>query len=151
MNADYIYIGATPCDEDCEPVGGNIMKMKKECRAYINQLRRVYGKEPNGAHMSLRKEEHDFGIYYEVICAYTTQDGMTYALKLESGCENWDQEARIELLAEPKQTFDEWKKLVEKACIHCYFLGCDDLPDQPYYDMYEEGLSPKEAVERFEL
>jgi len=98
---DYIDIGPTPVDESCEQLGPNYnpARAKAECRAYINQLRRVYGEEPEGARLRITSNPHDFGTYHEVVCNFDDEypASVEYAFKLEEGCENWDEEARAEL------------------------------------------------------
>lgn len=96
MARDYIYIGSTPCDEPCEQAGGSDRRMHNECAAYIQQLRRVYGQEPEGAKLSTKTEHHDFGSYKEVVCYYDTENeaAREYAFRTESGATSWDEEAR---------------------------------------------------------
>jgi hypothetical protein len=98
---DYIEIGPSPADEDCEQVGPNCDygRMKKECRALINQLRRMHGDEPEGASLRVKGNPHDFGTYYEVACYFDSElpQSVEYALKCEDLPETWDDEARKEL------------------------------------------------------
>ena len=50
---DYIDIGATPASENCEQLGPNYdpQRARAECRAFIAQLRRQFGPEPEGAQL----------------------------------------------------------------------------------------------------
>ena len=100
---DCVYIGSTPCDEPCQQVGMpsyDASLARKECRAFINQLRRMFGKEPEGAELRIRMELHDFGSYPEVVCYYDDEQpkSVDYAYKCESESPaNWDLQANIEL------------------------------------------------------
>jgi hypothetical protein len=99
---DYLAVGSAPADEECAQVGepdyGN--RARRECRAYIAQLRREFGREPEGASLVTRFFPNDFGTYLEVVCYFDEQypESVEYARRLE--CEspaNWDTQAAVEL------------------------------------------------------
>jgi hypothetical protein len=46
------------------------------------------------------------------------------------------------------RTYEDWKDLVSFTCERLCGLSCDDLPDAPYRDWYEENLSPTRAAAR---
>jgi hypothetical protein len=96
-----MYIGSTPPEEECEQLGDNYnpQRARKECRAYIHQLRRVLGPEPEGASLVIKSNPHDFGTYLTVVCMYDDTEAATlYAYKCESdGPMTWDREAKREL------------------------------------------------------
>ena len=46
-----------------------------------------------------------------------------------------------------KQTFAQWKVEVNAHVMARAGLFADDLPDVPYYDWFEDGISPQEAAE----
>lgn len=99
---EYLTIGPTPSGEDCAQVGSPDYgkKARKECTAFLNQLRRTFGEEPDGACLRIKSNPHDFGSYYEVVCSYDPDDpaAVAYALKCESEApEEWDDAARAEL------------------------------------------------------
>lgn len=100
---DFVYIAPTPVDEDCAQVGtDNYMeRARKECNAFRNQLRRVFGAEPEGAEIKIKREDgHDAGSYLEVVCWYNENypESVDYAFKLEGETpERWDEEAKREL------------------------------------------------------
>ena len=101
---DYIAIGSSPVDEDCAQVGSTeydyYERAKRECTAFIHQLRRQFGEEPPSARLSVKSFSHDFGTYYEVVCYYDDEDeeSMDYAFKLEAETPNeWDEKAKLEL------------------------------------------------------
>jgi hypothetical protein len=60
---DYISIGSTPCEESCAQVGqpDYARKARAECIRFIQLLRRRFGSEPEGAWLSVKAFDHDFG------------------------------------------------------------------------------------------
>jgi hypothetical protein len=117
---DFVYIGSTPCDEPCEQVGSsyNGEKARKECRAFINQLLRMFGPEPEGAELKIKLERHDFGSYPEVVCYFDDekQESVDYAFKCEGESPaNWDLQAVIEL--QPSESITAGYKLTIGAIL----------------------------------
>lgn len=99
---DYLDIGPTPAGEDCEQLGPNYnpVKAKQECRAFINQLRRIFGNEEGSANFKIQSNPHDFGTYLSVICSFNDDDeiGAEYAYNVENNTpELWDEQALTEL------------------------------------------------------
>lgn len=98
---EQLEIGPTPCAETCEQLGPNYSpsRAKAECRAYIGQLRRMFGDEPKGAYLKIASNSHDFGTYYEVAVKFDdNKEATDYAYTLESNSpEYWDDDARKEL------------------------------------------------------
>lgn len=100
---DYLEIGPTPCDEDCEQVGTpsyNGARARVECQAFANQLRRQFGNEPKGARISVKSFPHDFGRYMEVVVSFddSLPESVEYAFRIESESpDRWDDEARKEI------------------------------------------------------
>lgn len=45
-----------------------------------------------------------------------------------------------------KQTLEQWLQAVDAECIKRIGLSYMDLPDICYADLYEEGVSPKNAA-----
>jgi hypothetical protein len=105
MARDYLNIGSVPADEDCQQTGMpsyNATMARAECRAFLNQLIRQFGREPGSARLAIKSFPHDFGTYSEVVCYFDDSDseGMDYAFKLEGEMpEKWDSEAMAELKA----------------------------------------------------
>ena len=102
---DYLSIGSTPSDESCAQVGSDRYSRasRYECRAFVNQLRRVFGEEPDGAYIKVKSFPHDFGTYKEVVVEYEegNPEALEYALKIEGDTPlEWDDEARRELAQE---------------------------------------------------
>lgn len=95
---DKVELAAVPTDEPCEQVGPNCNyeRMRMECRAFAEQLRRQLGREPEGAQLSVKSNPHEFGPYYEVVCYYDVgnTEAMDYAWGLEANLPaKWDSEA----------------------------------------------------------
>lgn len=99
---EYIDVGSSPTEESCAQVGskGYYERARQECRAYINQLRRAFGSEPEGARLAVKSNPHDFGTYLSVVCYYDPgiPASADYAFRCESESPTeWDGEARREL------------------------------------------------------
>ena len=83
----YVEIGSAPCDEDCLQLGEpncTPENQKTECFRFIELIRKVCGKEPPGARLMIKGNEHDFGRYYEVCCSYIDDLSEDYAFHIES-------------------------------------------------------------------
>lgn len=99
---EYLELGCVPTDENCAQVGQEDYRSQalKECRALINQLRRMFGQEPVMAQLKTTGSPHDFGTYYEVWCYFVpgNKPTMDYACRCEAEYPTkWDEEARKEL------------------------------------------------------
>lgn len=99
---EELDIGCAPAGEECAQMGqdGYHEQARRECRALINQLRRMYGAEPEGAQLHIKRNAHDFGEYLSVVCDYDRrfERATEYALRVANGLpERWDEEARQEL------------------------------------------------------
>lgn len=72
-----------------------------ECRAYIHQLERMFGKaEDCGCRFKVTRNPHDFGTYLDVTVVYDSDNKLSvdYAFNVEANCPaNWDDEALKEL------------------------------------------------------
>ena len=84
---NYFCIGPSPCEENCAQVGepGYREKALAECARFIQLLREKFGPEPEGAQLSVKWFEHDFGAYCEVVCYFTTEseESVEYAQRCE--------------------------------------------------------------------
>lgn len=99
---DEMCIGPAPCDEECAQLGSDdyVARANVEMRAFIHQLRRVHGKEPEGARLHVVWTPHDFGTYGSISCTFddTKVGACDYALRCEGEMpERWDEEAHNEL------------------------------------------------------
>ena len=102
---DFIDVGCAPTHENCAQVGSDdyYERARRECRVYIGQLRRLFGDEPDGAHLSIKSNPHDFGTYLSVVCYYDDchPASADYAFRCESESpQHWDNQARQELAGE---------------------------------------------------
>jgi len=99
---EELYLGPVPLSEDCSQVGSNgyYERSRQECRAYINQLRRLGGEPPMGGALKIQSCPHDFGTYHEVIAIFDERfpDSCKWAFELEENLPQfWDAEAKVEL------------------------------------------------------
>jgi len=99
---DTVSLGCTPAEEPCEQLGPHYDELhaRQECRAFITQLRRVFGAEPFGARLRITSNAHDFGVYLEVECQFDADNerAAAYAYELEDRAPSkWDDAARTEL------------------------------------------------------
>lgn len=95
---------ASPVDESCEQVGPNYDKEKAhfEAACLIGQLRRHFGKEPEGARFRIKENQHDAGTYVSVQIRFDEQNeaASNYAYGIEANFPTlWDDEARKLLVA----------------------------------------------------
>lgn len=103
---DTLFLGPAPHDERCAQLGPDddeyISRARRECNAFIKQLKRTYGKElPESVRLRIVAERHDFGTYYEVGVTYDTDDekAAEVAFWFDANVPaTWDAEARAELL-----------------------------------------------------
>lgn len=102
---ETVDIGPCPYEEDCAQCGIDpdfAERNTAECRALANQLKRQFGEPPEGAHLRVKSNPHDFGSYREVVCKTEVDDeaAMAYAYRCQENLPaRWDDEARAELAA----------------------------------------------------
>ena len=84
---NYFCIGPSPHEEDCAQVGqpGYRRKAIAECERFIQLIRDTVGLEPEGAELGIKSFDHDFGVYFEVICWFETDNeaARAYAARCE--------------------------------------------------------------------
>lgn len=102
MGWDIYEIGPVPDMEDCAQVGQDDYtdRARRECRAYIGQLKRQFGEQPEGCRFYIKANPHDFGTYHEVALKYDNRNEMAimYAIRVEEDTPSyWDEQARKEL------------------------------------------------------
>lgn len=105
---DKLYLGCCPASEFCAQVGADDYweQAKRECRAWINQLRRAFGHEPPGAQLAICSNDHDFGQYLDTVVWFESDDesAHAYAYRVEDNrILLWDAEARKELKLPPQE------------------------------------------------
>jgi len=100
---DHLDLGSAPSDEDCAQIGVDDnyeLRAKRECRALVNQLKRICGVPPAGARFRIMANPHDFGTYYSVVIDFdpNDEDAVAYAYRCdEESPDQWDLAARCEL------------------------------------------------------
>jgi len=99
---DKLSLSPTPVGEDCAQLGeeGYRTKAKRECKAWIGQLRREFGEPPPGTSFRVALNPHDFGTYLDVEIAFDDEDeeSVEYAYRVEGNLpEFWDEVALSEL------------------------------------------------------
>jgi len=102
MARDYYALGGTPAGEPCAQVGKDeyYERMRKETKAYIGQLQRMFPDGPDGAFFKRKTFPHDFGDYHEVCLIFDSDDEShcEYMHKIDTELpEYWDKEAKQEL------------------------------------------------------
>lgn len=72
---EFIELGATPAAESCAQVGDPNYdeKARAEGERYIQLLIKKFP-PPEGVHFRLKRFPHDFGGYYEVVVAFSTEN-----------------------------------------------------------------------------
>jgi hypothetical protein len=84
---DFITLGTAPVDEPCVQLGQDDYydKVRPECQRFIKLLRRTFGGEPPGARFAIKSFNHDFRLYYEVVCLFDTdaEEAAHYAFRCE--------------------------------------------------------------------
>ena len=111
---EFIFIGCTPNDEICTMAGYEAQALKNgqiECKALINQLRRIYGTEPEGCQFFILENHHEFGIYHEAAIYFNITDENNRQFLIDNGCDIQD--------IEPEENKSE-----------IYAYECEQLPDK---------------------
>jgi len=99
---DELDLACTPAEEACEQLGPNYdpAKARRECRAYVHQLKRQFGDPPVGTRFRIKSNPHDFGSYLDVVVVFDADsaESVDYAFRCEAEAPaRWDAEARAEL------------------------------------------------------
>ena len=85
---DYLSLGPVPAEEDCTQVGERdyYRLARAECERYVELLRHVFGREPDGARFRITRNPHDFGDYLDVVVEYdpNMRAAVEYAFKRDS-------------------------------------------------------------------
>ena len=107
-NVSSLVIGYTPhAEDDCAQIGhpNFTIENRLEIMALADQLRRLYGPEPDNAEFFIQSNDHDFGRYYELAIFYE-----------EDREKWWDEEDAC------------WKGEDAKSESYAYAGKCEDLP-----------------------
>ena len=86
---DFLYIGSAPHEEDCAQVGTPDYSRRAlaECRRFMGQIERHYpAPEHSDCYLTIKREGHDFGSYYEVAAVFdcTDQAACDWAYDIEA-------------------------------------------------------------------
>lgn len=104
MEMERLALATTsPVCESCLQLGNDSYHefIGLETEAFINQLRRIFGPEPQGCYFRVTKNPHDFGTYLdvEVVFDEDDEDASDYAYDVEADLPDyWDDEAKEELI-----------------------------------------------------
>ena len=88
---NYLELGSAPYSEDCSQVGSDDYndKSRVECKAYIQQLNRLFPSLPEGCYFGVKSFPHDFCSYREVCIIYPSSlENCTCDVDGEAVCEN---------------------------------------------------------------
>lgn len=101
---DYVWLGASPTNEDCAQVGfpGYHDRAMAELREF-KRMMEEHWPPPEGLACSyvIKSQPHDFGTYYELAAAFDPENDeeSTWAFDAEVETpDEWDQAARDKLL-----------------------------------------------------
>jgi hypothetical protein len=110
MGYNYLDLGPVPSGEDCVQVSSEhnyVRKMVRGCDIYRRQLEALFPIPDdlvNEVWFSVKREEHDFGPYYEVIVYYDDENekAVEFAFDVEHNLPaQWSDIAKLELLQMP--------------------------------------------------
>lgn len=100
MHEERIDLGCCPAEEDAVQVGtpDYARNAKAQCRAYVEAIRAVCGREPEGARLMVAANPHDFGTYYSVEVRYdpANKEAADYAFGCDAKAPTTWEEAGIE-------------------------------------------------------
>jgi hypothetical protein len=88
---DSVYLGPCPADEDPVQVTDDpleyLQPMREQCVRFRDLIRRKLGSEPRGAALRVQRQEHDLGVYLELICEFDMDNeaAVDYAFRCEEG------------------------------------------------------------------
>ena len=91
---DEIYLGCCPVDEEpSQSVDQDFReKNRAECERYRDLLVKLLGIPPKGATLYVKRQDHDFGPYREVVVRFDDAfpESVEYAFRLEAeGPRTW--------------------------------------------------------------
>lgn len=84
---DCLEIGPTPSEEECVQLGDDdyVRRAEAECDRFIALIRKSVGPEPLGARLYIKRNLHDFGLYFEVAVKFdpAIPKAVEYAFRCE--------------------------------------------------------------------
>lgn len=92
---DIVWLGPCPAEEDAVQVGDSdyATKAREQCRRYVEAIRAVCGPEPEGARLTIKSQQHEFGSYLECCVVFdgNNEAAAAYAAKCDdSAPTTWD-------------------------------------------------------------
>ena len=85
---DSLSLGPAPAEEDPVQLGeaDYASRAQRECRRYIEAIRKLCGEEPEGAQLRMTRHSHGFGQYYDVEVKFdgNNEAAAEYAYMVES-------------------------------------------------------------------
>lgn len=87
VSEEIIFLGPCPAEEQAAQLGDPdyARDAKTQCRAYIQAIREVCGREPEGARLVVTPQLHDFGQYFEVCVRFDPENEA--AVRYASHCD----------------------------------------------------------------
>lgn len=99
MSEEILWLGPVPAEEQCSQLGepDYARDAKVECRAFADAIRKVCGREPDGARLVIEPQEVDAGTYFELALVYDGDDAWAsaYAAKVDSEAPTTWEEAKM--------------------------------------------------------
>jgi hypothetical protein len=161
----FIQLGTAPSNEDCVQTGSKDYQERSRIEAsiHINQLQRCFKRIPKAFNFGMKKFNHDFGEYIDVVLYYgnsDTDENRAYAIQDKLPVV-WDSKAIEELLVNEqlnnktiadvysKET-TELRKAIDKVEAAGGFVMLDVVPDEnEISDFSEDGeiIKPIEEPE----
>ena len=99
---DHTFVGSCPSEERVVQLGSPNFSSRAlaHCVAYRDQLIREFGPPPGTSYLKVKRQEHDFGFFFEVAVFFETenQKEVDYMYTLEDHSPTkWDEKAKKEL------------------------------------------------------
>jgi hypothetical protein len=163
---NQLSLSTTPTNESCVQVGSEFYwtNSKIECKAFIEQLIRIFGNPPGNAQFKITENPHDFGTYHDVVIEWDESNKQEdkYAYKVEANLpEDWDTIALKTIHGSEHITISNGITLGKPLTVFFEKLldfgyAYDNCPSQPgqfcqrgmYLDIFSFGA---EQVNRIEL
>ena len=87
---DYLTLGPTPCDEDCQQIGSDTYDYAKDTADLYRYKRMLEHRWPT-ARFGVKSFPHDFGTYREVVVYFDDEDEDAVAYDVEANLpQTWD-------------------------------------------------------------
>ncbi|MEF3310849.1 hypothetical protein PV433_18360 [Paenibacillus sp. GYB004] len=89
MAKNYLELGPAPYEEDCAHVRISVdykPAMRDECMRFMELLKKIHVKPPEGAYYTIKWNSHDYGPYADIGIVFDdeNEEHLEYAFKVES-------------------------------------------------------------------